>query len=524
MNSRIQQLSSDARRAAQARDWRRVKELARDILNRQRDSAEGRFLLGLAEKAAGRREQAIAAFRRAIELDQGRYDAAVELAGEYLQQNRFGDAVELLGRYEQLLDNSPLYLDRAAAVYINAGVPDRAWPLLQRANQLQPGIDSLQAHLAECAVFVGEIEQAKSIYGGLLAKHPEHQRNHYEYSRLQRARDTTHVDQMQRLLETSALPPERNIYLYYALGKELEDLERWDEAFDFYRKAGHAARSQADYDVADDVALIDKVIEVCDREWLREAGGAGAPHEGARTPVFIVGLPRSGTTLTERILASHSQVDSAGESFFVRDAIRQLSGIRTNDAMSPGIFAAAAKRDAGRIADYYMKAIEYRLGDKPFFIEKYPENALYLGFIAKAFPDCRIVLQRRNPMDSCFAMYKQSYFRYAYSLDDLGAYYVAYHRLISHWRETLADRLVEVEYETMVNDQENETRRMLGELNLTFEEACLHFEKNVTASNTASTVQIREKAHTRSVRRWMRYEKQLQSLKEHLERAGINTG
>lgn len=521
VNSQIQQLSNSARRAVQARDWAYVTACAREILNRQRTSAEGRFLLGLAEKGSDRIEKAIKAFSTAIKLDESRYDAAVELADQYMHLNRYGEAVELLEPYEPLLANSPLYLDRAATVYINVGMPEKAWPLLEKANELQPGVESLRAHLAECAVFVGKIDEAKAIYTELLEKHPNHQHNHYELSRAARATNATHVEQMKEVLDRTRLPPERNIYLYYALGKELEDLEQWDEAFEYYKMGGDAARSQADYDVQNDVALFDKVIEVCDTEWLdREAPVESGETE--KTPIFIAGLPRSGTTLTERILASHSEVESAGESFFMQTMIKAVSGIHTRDKMNPAVIAAAAKKDIRRIASGYLEAIDYRLSDKPMFIEKFPENSLFLGFIAKAFPGGKIILQKRNPMDTCFAMYKQSFFRFAYSLDDLGLYYMAYDRLVRHWRELFGERLIEVEYESMVSDHENETRRLLEQLGLEFEEACLHFEKNVAASNTASTVQVREKAHTRSVRRWKRYEKQLQSLRQQLENAGID--
>ena len=524
MNNPIQQLSNDARRSAQAGDWGRVKACAREILSRRRNSAEGRFLLGLAEEATGRSKQAIKSFAAAIDLDQDRYDAALALAGVHMNLGRFNEAVDLVKRYESLIDTSPRYLDQAARIYINVGLADRAVPLLRKAVELQPEAEPLRANLAECLVFIGEIDEAAAIYLELLEKHPDHQRNHYEYSRLRRARDAAHVEQMIDVLDRSSRPPEGNVFLYYALGKELEDLERWEEAFDYYKKGGDAARSQMDYDVRDDVALIDKVIEVCDSDWIGDDAEPQSVTPGDRTPIFVVGLPRSGTTLTERILTSHSQVESIGESFFIREAVREMSRVRSEDRMSPEIIAAAAAKDATTVAKSYLDAIDYKLGGTAYFVEKFPENALFLGFIAKAFPAGRIVLQTRNPLDSCFAMYKQSYFRYAYSLDDLGAYYVAYHRLIDHWRETLGGRLVEVSYESMVSDQANETRRLLDELGLDFEEACLHFEKNVTASNTASSVQIREKAHTRSVRRWTRYEKQLQSLKEHLERAGIDTG
>lgn len=480
-------------------------------------------MLGLAEAGTGRWEQAIKAFSVAIDLDGDRYDAAIELAWLYMELGRFSEAVQMISRFESLLSNSPMYLDKAARIYINVNLPDMALPLLRKASELQPGADSLQANLAECLVFVGEIGEAESIYRRLLDKYPDHQKNNYEYARIRRANDDVHVEHMKEALRRGGRPPEGNVYLYYALGKELEDLERWDEAFDYYKQGGDAARSQLDYDVNEDVAMVDTVIDTCDSDWLQKATASSDGGSSEKTPVFIVGLPRSGTTLTERILTCHSQVESIGESYFIREAVHKASRARFEEPMNPGIIKAAAGKDPAIIAKKYLASIAYKFGDKPFFIEKFPENALYLGFIAAAFPDARIVLQTRNPMDSCFAMYKQSYFRYAYSLDDLGAYYVAYDRLISHWRETLGDRLVEVSYESMVSNQEAETRRLLEELRLGFEEACLHFEKNVTPSNTASTVQVREKAHTRSVRRWTRYEKQLQSLQEHLERAGIDT-
>lgn len=478
--------------------------------------------MGLAEKAANRTSQAIEAFSKALRLDEGRYDAAVELAGQYLLFDRYGEAAELLQRYEALMENSPLYLDMAATIYANVGLPTRAWPLSKKANELQPGIDSLQANFAACNVHVGKIDDARAIYSALLEKSPDHQRNHYELSRLGTAVNGAHVEQMKAVLRATNRRPAENIYIYYAIGKELEDLEQWDEAFEFYKLAGDAAASVADYCVETDIRLIDKVIEICDSGWLDHGAKAASPDPKGKTPIFIVGLPRSGTTLTERILSSHSRVESIGESFFVQIALKRESRVPTTDRMNPKVIESASTKDMTRIASRYMDAIDYRLGDKPLFIEKLPENFLYLGFIAKAFPDCRIVFVRRHPMDTCFAMYKQSFFRYAYSLDDLGAYYVAFHRLYEHWRRVLRGRMIEVEYEAMVGDQLVQTRKLLEQLGLGLEDGCLRFEENKTSSNTASAVQIREKIHTRSVSRWMRFEKQLDSLRSHLEDAGIN--
>ena len=425
---------------------------------------------------------------------------------------------------EGLLGNSPRYLDLAGTVYTEIGLPEKAWPLYVKANELQPGVPFLQGNLAACAVFLGKIDEARAIYLGMLKQRPDHQTNHYYLSRLARARDTAHVEQMKHVLAGTNLPPERNVFLYYALGKELEDLGQWQEAFRYYRMAGDAVTSVAAYDVAADVALIDKVIEVCNADWLKTGAGAPAVAAGDKTPIFVVGLPRTGSTLTERILASHSRVESLGETLFMQMVLRSVSGVETVEKMTPAIIEEAARKDISLVASGYLDAVQYRLGDKPMFIDKLPINFLYLGFIAKAYPDARIVHLRRHPMDACFAMYKQVFtwaYKFSYTLEGLGRYYLAYERLRNHWRGVLGERFIEVEYESLVADQEGQTRALLDKLGLDFERACLDFHRNESASTTASSVQVREKIHTRSVERWKHFEKELQPLRDILEGGGI---
>ncbi len=329
---------------------------------------------------------------------------------------------------------------------------------------------------------------------------------------------------MKAILSGTDDPPERNIPLYFAIAKELEDLEQWDEAFDYYRMAGDAVTQVAGYDVDKDIALIDKVIETCDASWFTGGEQDTRLDDSGKTPIFIVGLPRTGTTLTERIIASHSQAESLGETLFLQMVLRRDSGVASVENMNPEMIEAVARRDMGAIAKGYVDAVRYRLGDAPYFIEKLPFNFLYLGFIARAWPEARIVHLVRNPMDSCFSMYKQVFtwaYKFSYSLDSLGQYYVAHDRLARHWHDVLGDRLIEVKYEDLVADQQGQTRRLLERLGLDFEEACLQFDRNTTPSATASSVQVREKVHSGSVLRWKRFERQLQPLKDHLESAGI---
>ena len=270
---------------------------------------------------------------------------------------------------------------------------------------------------------------------------------------------------MQRVLSSTRLPPDKNIFLYYALGKELEDLEQWQEAFRYYKLAGDAVSSVARYDVAEDIALIDKVIEVCDAQWLARGPEAVPTDVAGKTPIFIVGLPRTGTTLTERILASHSRIESMGETLFMQMTLRQVSGVQgvgQHDSRDDRGGREAGHRPdrrwlpgggalpAGRQAHVHREAAV-----------QLPVSGVHRQSLSARPPGH----QRRDPMDSCFAMYKQVFtwaYKFSYSLEGLGRYYVAYDRLARHWRAVLGERLIEVDYEEMVADQEGQTRRAAG--------------------------------------------------------------
>lgn len=474
--------------------------------------------MGLVHKAARRADAAATQFREALARNPERYDAAIELASQGLLLNRYDEARELLTRYRRSIESSPFYLDMAGQAYFAMGHYEDAWPLYEKACELKPEVEIYQAHKAACAVYLGDVTAARKIYERLLKRHPKHQQTHYDLAQLGRVSDDRHIRQMLKVLGKDNAPPANNIYLYYALGKEYEDLGRWDEAFRYYKKGGDAVKSIAPYAVSDDVAVMDAIIETCSADWLHDQPSG---QSTARTPVFVVGLPRTGTTLTDRILSSHSQVQSAGESQLLQMVLRDGTRAGNQIGITPTQIASAARRDPRSIAVAYFDAVAHRLDDEPYFIEKLPENVLYLGFIAKAWPDAKIVHLHRHPMDACFAMYKQSYFRFAYSLDDLAEYYLAYDRLSRHWREVLGPRLVEVNYEDLVTEPETETRRLLEALHLPFEEACLQFDKNAAPVATASSVQVREKVHTRSVGKWKKFERQLQPLRERLEQGGV---
>lgn len=522
MNENIDKLSQAGRIAIQRQDWAKVSQSAIGILNLDQNNAEGFFLAGIVERVAGRLGNAIRYFEAALNSDSQRYDAAVELANQYSRSRRNGHAASILKKYEDALSASSVYSDLAGSVYSDIGMPERAYPLYKQAVELQPNVDLFQANLASCSVFLGKIDEAKVIYESLLQRFPNHQRNHYQLSRLAKARDDKHISQMLANLPPSPGKPERNIFMYFAIAKELEDLGRWEEAFAYYKKGGDAVCSVAKHDVNQDIALIDKVIANCTSEWIEQPVPS---YQGSKQPLFVVGLPRTGTTLCERIISNHSQVETLGETLFFQMVLKQHSGVQDNQDMTLEMLDRLVDANYQAIAEDYVARVSYRLLGNPFFIDKLPFNVLYLGHFAKAFPKAKIVYLHRHPMDACFAMYKQVFtwaYKYSYSLDDLGRYYVAFDRLMAHWRKALGDRLIVVNYEDLVSNTDRETHELLDKLGLPFEQACIDFDTNSAPSTTASSVQVREKAHNKSVNKWRKFESQLSPLSNCLKQAGID--
>jgi tetratricopeptide (TPR) repeat protein len=448
----------------------------------------------------------------------------VQLANSYSITRCNSDAAKVLGEYEGALYDSPRFLDLAGTIYTEIGLSEKAWPLFKRANELQSGVDVFQANLATCAVFLGKVDEARGLYATLLERFPDHRKNHYQLSRLEKATNSAHINQMKDILSASKEKIDRDVPLYFAIAKELEDLELWGECFEYYRKACDAVLSIAKFDAVRDIEIIDTIIDVFNRNWF-ETKSPAAKSNSAKTPIFIVGLPRTGTTLVERIVSSHSEVSGLGETLFLQMAMRKMSDLENRPEIDSEMLRELSSKDVQPLADNYMQSVDYRLGEEKMFIEKLPFNFLYLGLIAKAWPNARIIHMVRNPLDACFSMYKQVFtwaYRYSYSVEHLGQYYVAYNKLRLHWNDVLGDRVIEVGYEDLVHDQEAQTRRLLDRLGLEFEEGCLHFEKNAAPSTTASSVQVRSKVHSGSIGKWRRFENQLAPLKEHLIANGID--
>lgn len=371
--------------------------------------------------------------------------------------------------------------------------------------------------------FLGRLQDAEAACNRCIELAPQHHEAYLMRSDLRtQDADNNHVAELEALLSQAGNSWRGQSQLYFALAKELEDLREYPRSFECRQKGARLRRQHMVYHPENDIATMDAIKRVFDKN----AFSSITSDCGDGSPIFVLGMPRTGTTLLERILDSHSEVHSAGELNSFAQGLVELVRQEFGKADSREEFVAqSAQVDFTAVGEAYLHSTAPRRGDSPRFVDKLPLNYLYAGLIHLALPNARIIHLRRHPMAACYAIYKQLFmdaYPFSYSLEELGHYYVAYFRLMEHWRALIPDTaMTELHYEKLVTQTETETRRILNFCGLPFESQCLEFHQHKSASTTASAAQIRQPVHTRSVDLWRRYQEQLQPLRDILAEGGI---
>ena len=395
------------------------------------------------------------------------------------------------------------------------------------SNWFSKAVDGRPKHppnmlsLANNLIYTGEIDTAIGLLEGIVAIQPNHPQAHWSLAGAQKATDDAHIEMMRCHLSTPGMDPRAQAFYLYGIGKEYEDLERWDEAFEAFRNGAAARRSTVEYDEPGEAEMFRFLENHFDADWVNVGEGFASD-----APIFVLGQPRTGTTLIERIISSHSMVHSAGELQQFGLAIRRLSNHQDPRRFSVEFFEASRTLDARKIGGLYLDSSQRMRGDSPRFVDKLPQNYLMIPHILKALPGAKIVHLTRKPMDACFSSFKQLFadaYLHSYDLLEMARHHVRYLKLMEVWRERFPGRFLDLSYEETVQDLEPNARRLMDHLELPWEDACLEFHQQKQAVSTASAVQVREPAHTRSIDRWKRYETQLQPLREELHRHGVET-
>jgi tetratricopeptide (TPR) repeat protein len=473
------------------------------------DLAAAHGNLGAALQAQGRLAEALAAHERALTLDPSSADAAAENdLGNLLQSlGRHGDAV---ARYERALALQP---DLAAAhgnLANSLHALDRADEAIAQYRQSiagEPDNARFHSNLGTALRELGRIEAARSAFATAVSLAPANALFHLNLAEVKRfAAGDPQLDALETLAQSGSAAPE----LHFALGKAHEDLQDYAASFRHLAQANALRRREIAYDEAATLARFERIRAAFTPEVLDRLHGHGDPSV---VPVFIIGMPRSGTTLVEQILASHPQVFGAGELTAFGDAVAATLAF-------PGAVPSLDGETLRRLGRAYAAKLGARAPLAVRITDKMPANFLFAGLIHLALPRARIVHVRRDPVDtclSCFATLFTSGQDFAYDLDELARYYRAYDALMAHWRNVLpGGALLELRYEDIVGDLEGEARRLLAYCGLDWDDRCLAFHATTRPVRTASAAEVREPIHRRSVGRAQRYGELLWPLRDAL--------
>jgi tetratricopeptide (TPR) repeat protein len=442
------------------------------------------------------------------------------LASLLCKLGRVREAGDVIDRALQLDTGSAEAYDGLAYVSTELGRHDSANALYRRAIDLEPHRSRAWYHLACSERSFGRLEEAEAAIERAIALDGTEYPSVLLRSELRvQTAAANHIADLQRRLADSSVDTHGRIFLGYALGKELDDVQRFDEAFRCFTLAAKVRRSQIRYDVAADERRLARIAQVFSSSWVQAHRVPRALDGHAdSTHLFIVGLPRSGTTLVERILTGLEGVRSNGETENMARALTAASASQHGDMMER-----AATADPAAVATQYQRRAGFAT-DAGRIVEKLPTNYLYLGAIRRALPGARILWVRRSPLDSCFAMYRTVFgdaYPFSYDFDELARYYAAYERLRVHWRTLFGEAIHEVSYEHLVREPQVVGAALARYCGLAWRPEATDIRSNASVSMTASAAQVRRPIYGSSSGRWRHYRAHLRPLIAALHRLGI---
>lgn len=502
-------------------DWPQAGRLAPLLLAIDPRHPLVQYIAGVACMEQGHLPEAVAHLRTAHALDPRRADFSAHYARALCATGALTEARNVATRTLGIDISDPRALDALGTVLSLCQDAAGAVTAFARAAALDPRQPTYRLNLGSALIALGELERAEQALESCLTLDPRHWRAHFSLAHVRtQTPSDNHIARLEGLLPAGTRRPAQTC-LHLALAKEYEDLGDFPRALDHLTLGKHAARPARAYRRDHEEHLF-AAIEAAFPAMT--AAESGHPSDA---PIFIVGMPRSGTTLTDRILSSHPQVHSAGELQVFGQALALACGSQTPTLLDPQAIARAAQADWSRVGEMYLSGSRAMAGNTPHFIDKFPHNFLYLGAIARALPKARFICLRRDPMDTCLSNFRQlfatdwPYFDYAFDLLDTGHYFTLFDRLMAHWQRAMPGRVMTLHYETLVDAQEASTRALLAFCGLPWDDACLAFEQNAAPVNTPSAVQVRSPLHRRSLQRWKRYGAALDPLRSLLEHAGI---
>ncbi len=517
--------AEELRRAAHhQRDGEQDKAEAiyRKILKADPDHVEASRLLAGIATAHDRYREAEIFLKRAVELAPDYTRAWVDLSNVQRHLDRYDDAIASAERVVELSpEQAESYMVLASAQGVG-GRHDEAIGTFEYVLEKNPGKTAALCAMAHHLKTVGRSDEAVARYRDCIAIEPGHGEAWWSLANLKTFRfEDGEIDAMVEQLAGDALDDDARLQMHNALGLAFEGRKDYARAFEHFSSCNLIRRQKESYDPVDTESTHDRIIELFNDEFLSQDPGSGV----APVPIFVVGLPRSGSTLIEQILASHSQVEGTHELTDLAKVIRDVRRASRTDMRFPEAVAHIKSGGWSAIGTQYLeRTAQYRSG-AAHFIDKNPNNFVFAGLVRLAMPNAKIINARRHPLDSCLGTFKQLFASgqpFSYDMVELGEYYLQYQRLMDHYHAVMPGFILDVHYEQVVGDLEGQVRRILDFCGLPFEDACLRFHETERAVRTASSEQVRRPIYSSSVNLWRNYEEDLGELVEVLEPLLLN--
>lgn len=520
MNQQVVELYQQAVMALNRKEWRQAWAMAQRVLEMSGEHGGVHFVAGVAAMELGQMPAAVVHLRRATQLSPGRADYATQMARLLVSLRAFQEAHSYADQAVRLEPHDAYSLDTLGVVFTRINEHARALALFEKAVLMVPGEAVFRYNYGTSLLFSGRAEEAEAEYRKCLELAPGYWRAYASLANVKRwANGCNNISLYERAAAAAERSAEGSLYVNLALAKEQEDVGDYPAAFASYVRAKNSQKALRNYVSEADLKLFEGLQKAFDGIDDFE-GGADCDE-----PIFVLGMPRSGTTLVERIISSHPDVHSAGELQNFPMMVKRLSGTRTNAVTDVATLTALDGMDWKALGQGYVKSTLPGTAGARRFVDKLPHNFLYVGHIAKALPKARIILLRRDPVDTCLSNFRQlfslssSVYDYSFDLLDTGRYYLMFDRLMEYWCQRLGERVLVVHYEKLVERQEDETRRIIEFCGLEWTDACMRFEENSAPVATASVVQVRSKLTKEYVGRWQRYGEAVDPLRQLLKAA-----
>lgn len=499
-------------------DYKSVHTDAIEMIHKRTDDPTPYCLLGVIATDHDNHTKAAELFQRAVDLAPDDVRHLAYLARSLTALNRQIDARETAKRAAALHINEAWIADILGVVFSRTGFHEKAVPLFQRAVALNAAPANFHYNLGASLQFSGNFEAAKEAYLATLEREPSYFRAYSSLVMLDRqTEENNHLAQLTSLFDTHTEDADAALHFGHAIAKTLEDIGRYDESLVWLHKAKAIKARQLQTDTNSHFANFRPAQNTY------PAPSKSTQPESGPAPIFIVGLPRTGTTLVDRILSSHPDVVSAGELNTFAGLVKSAVQTPSNLVMDADTLLKAPALNLSQIGAAYVEATKDLARGAPRMTDKMPLNFFYAGLIHAALPNARIVALRRGAMDSCLSNFRQlfstgfSYYNYTFDLETTAEFYTAFDALMAHWRNVLPpDRFMEIHYEDIVLDQCAQTHNLLNFCGLDWNEACLRFHENAAPVSTASSVQVRQPLYSGSIGRWKKYGDGLSTLKTAL--------